>query len=76
MTDNTETLYNALDKIKELEKEKCELLGLLQAKDKLIEKMKCCGNCKYEPVYDERGNCLIAEECRICLCKSNWELAE
>ena len=42
MTDNTETLYNATDKIKELEKEKCELLGLIQAKDKLIEKTKCC----------------------------------
>ena len=26
----------------ELEKEKCELLGLIQTKDKLIEKMKCC----------------------------------
>lgn len=47
MTDNTETLYNALDKIKELEKEKCELLGLIQAKDEQIEKMKCCATCKY-----------------------------
>ena len=47
MTDNTETLYDALDKIKELEKEKCELLGLIQEKDKLIEKMKCCATCKY-----------------------------
>ena len=28
---------------KELEKEKCELLGLIQAKDKLIKKMKSCG---------------------------------
>ena len=29
-------------KNKELEKEKCELLGLIQEKDKLIEKMKSC----------------------------------
>ena len=74
MTDNTETLYNALDKIKELEKEKYELLGLIQAKDELIEKMKCCGNCKFSPRF------IIREEiCISCINSSNknkWELAE
>ena len=40
MTDNTKTLYNALDKIKELEKEKCELLGIIQGKDKVIQELK------------------------------------
>lgn len=35
---------SAVERIEELEKEKCELLGLIQAKDKLIKKMKSCGN--------------------------------
>ena len=30
-----------------LEKEKCELLGIIQEKDKVIEKMKCCLNCNF-----------------------------
>ena len=76
MTDNTETLYNALDKIKELEEEKCELLGLIQAKDKLIEKMKCCGNCKWCS-----NQCCIENfenpiSHRGCENYSQWELAE
>ena len=77
MTDNTETLYNALDKIKELEGEKCDLLGLIQQKDKLIEKMKCCGNCKYAPSDTYRE-----EPCFSCQSQGNekefplWELAE
>lgn len=39
-TDNKETLQNALKRIEELEVQ--------------IEKMKCCGNCKYQ-VRDECG---------------------
>lgn len=69
MTDNAEIWFNTLNKIKDLEKENGQL-------KRQIEKMKCCGNCKYEPVYDEQGDCLIAEECHICFCKSNWELEE
>ena len=64
-TDNTKTLYNALDKIKELEKEKCELLGLIQAKDKLIEKMNCKFNLKFVDV-----------PCDDCDNYSKWELVE
>ena len=76
MTNNTETLYNALDKIKELEKEKCELLGLIQAKDKLIKKMKSCGNCKWCS-----NQCCIENfenpiSHRGCENYSQWELAE
>ena len=55
------------ERIKELEKEYERL-------KQQIEKMKCCGNCKYEPVYDKQGDCLIAEECHICFYKSNWEV--
>lgn len=51
-TDNTETLYNALEKIKKLERENTEL------KDE-IEKMKRCGNCVHfdftEPNYCHKG---------------------
>ena len=56
----------------ELEKENAEL-------KELIEKMKCCENCKYHsfwgdelkcnlPSYDEQFNCLDS--------KDKWELAE
>lgn len=31
----------------DLEQEKCELLGIIQQKDELIEKLICCGNCKH-----------------------------
>ena len=107
MTDNTETLYNALDKVKELEKEntklketnntlyesvmkvgkrnnelkaqverlekeKCELLGLIQEKDKLIEKMKCCENCRhYSRTY---GHCYSYDSYQNCESLSNWSL--
>ena len=80
MTDNTETLYNAPDKIKELEKEKCELLGLIQAKDKLIEKMKCCATCKYWEYKDIQKYCnertwapKVADRLFKC---NKWELME
>ena len=54
----------------ELEKEKCELLGLIQAKDKLIEKMKCCKNCEFSiPI--------CGTHCQDCdEHYSNWRLAE
>ena len=74
MTDKEILIADYVDKIAELEKEKCELLGLIQAKDKLIEKMKCCGNCKFSPRF------IIREElCISCVNSSNknkWELAE
>ena len=45
---------DAIDWIVKLEKEKCELLGLIQAKDKLIEKMKRCKNCEFSiPKYGD-----------------------
>lgn len=58
------------DKANELEKEKCELLGLIQAKDKLIEKMKRCKNCEFSiPICDT--HCQDCDEHY-----SNWRLAE
>lgn len=46
-------------KIKELEKEKCELLGIIQKKDELIKNLICCANCKHgtQGDYDCFENC-------------------
>ena len=67
----------------ELEKEKCELLGIIQGKDNAIaelkeqiEKMKCCSNCKHSEFVDwhcEFGFSLN----RDCInLKDKWELKE
>lgn len=61
---------DAIHRIVRLEKEKCELLGLIQEKDKLIEKMKCCKNCEFNiPICD--AHCQDCDEHY-----SNWRLAE
>ena len=60
--------------IKELEKEKCELLGIIQEKDKVIEEMKKtlyeqrdCRTCKYWKLTFD------VEPCKSCQ-KDKWEL--
>ena len=62
----------------ELEQEKCELLGLIQGKDKVIkdleaqiERMKCCENC--QTVRDAEGNCYLQKDGK-CKNKDKWEL--
>ena len=67
MTDTEILIADYVDKIAELEKEKCELLGLIQAKDKLIIKMKNCANCKCK---------CTAIKHKICKNYDKWELAE
>lgn len=59
-----------LSKITKLEEEKCELLGLIQAKDKLIEKMKRCYNCKFNDKFID----VPCDDCEENY--SKWELAE
>ena len=74
--------------IKELEIEKCELLGIIQGKDKVlqelekenaklkeqIEKMKCCENCRhYSHTYE---HCYSYSSYQNCKSLSNWRLAE
>ena len=58
-----------------LEKEKCELLGLIQAKDEQIEKMKCCSNCEHfnfnETNYCNKG--VFRERQYVC---GQWELVK
>lgn len=58
---------------KELEQEKCELLGIIQEKDKVIEKMKCCRNCSHD--YDEEQY-ITTDYCRDCFDFNKWELKE
>lgn len=50
-----------------LEKEKCELLGLIQEKDEVINKMRNCANCKWKCTAIKR---------KICINYDKWELAE
>ena len=61
-TDNTETLKNALERIKELEKENTELKAG-------IEKLKCCGNCESED--DDSWHDSPCDGCRNY---SHWKL--
>lgn len=72
----------------ELEKEKCELLGIIQDKDKVIqelkkenaelkeqiEQMKCCENCRYYSRTYE--HCYLYHSYQNCKSLSNWRLAE
>lgn len=52
-----------------LEQGKCELLGIIQKKDELIQKMKICYNCEshMDDAYDV---------CKTCHEYSEWELAD
>lgn len=60
--------------IERIEKEKCELLGIIQAKDEIIEKMKCCENCRhYSHTYE---HCYPYQNYQNCKSLSNWKLAE
>ena len=67
-------------KLSRLEKEKCELLGLIQAKDKLIKKMKSCATCKYWNSKDIQKYCnkrtATSEFAERSLKCDKWELAE
>ena len=67
--------FSAIQKdVAKLEKEKCELLGIIQAKDEVIEKMKCCENCRhYSHTY---GHCYSYDEYQNCKSLSNWRLEE
>ena len=74
--------------VTDFNKEKCELLGIIQGKDKVIqelekenaelkeqiEQMKCCENCRY---YSRTyGHCYSYDEYQNCTSLSNWKLSE
>ena len=81
-------LTQKIEFIKELEEEKCELLGIIQGKDKVIqelekenaelkeqiEQMKCCENCRYYSRTYE--HCYSYDSYQNCKSLSNWRLAE
>lgn len=61
--------------MQKLEEDKCELLGIIQGKDKAIkeleeriEKMKCCSNCDFLFL---NGSCYYDKECKN---KDHWKL--
>ena len=71
---NLKAIVTDFNKAKELEKEKCELLGIIQAKDELIKKMKCCENCRhYSRTY---GHCYSYDSYQNCESLSNWSLSD
>lgn len=60
---------------KELEKEKCELLGIIQRKDEVIRKIRNCHNCKNASFSYEDNHCnlLLTLQCRSY---DKWELRQ
>lgn len=68
-------LRELLQEIEEREKEKCELLGIVQKKDELIQKMKNCRNCKYWNVPHELCVYSMGDKEHYCRLRQ-WELAE
>ncbi len=58
-----------------LEKEKCELLGIIQQKDEVIRKIRNCHNCKNASFSYEDNHCnlLLTLQCRSY---DKWELSQ
>ena len=64
-----------------LTKEKCELLGIIQRKDEAIRKMKHCENCKHrlkalEMVVMDLDKDELREPCNVCNNYDKWEICE
>ena len=63
--------------VKNFEQEKCELLGIIQKKDELIEKLKCCENCKHRHFWGNNLGCNLDLENQF-ECENNchkyWEI--
>ena len=54
----------------------CQAINILKAQ---VEKMKCCGNCKYKDrpfVFDKEDGRIKKIYCKDCIKKNKWELAE
>lgn len=62
-----------LTEFQRLEKEKCELLGIIQRKDEVIRKMRNCHNCKNASFSygDNFCNLLMTSQCRNY---DKWEI--
>ncbi len=61
-----------------LEKEKCELLGIIQRKDEIIRKMRNCDNCKHfqkiaELEIVDWNKDELKEPCNLCENLDKWE---
>ena len=67
-----------LTEFQRLEEEKCELLGIIQQKDELIRKMKCCENCNHRQKVLEMevldlDKDELREPCNVCNNYDKWE---
>lgn len=62
-------LAQKIEFIKELEKEKCELLGIIQGKDKVIQELKEELNKANEWHYPSKGEYPEEREDVLCYCK-------
>lgn len=70
--DSNDLLKKRYEENKQLAKRICELQSDLSKAKSMIEKMKCCENCKHS--YHDRYHTL---QCiRNCINFDNWELAE
>ena len=57
----------------ELNKEILQLKDIIDMQDQTINKMRCCGNCKYDILPNSSEN----KKCCICTTKNYmWELKE
>lgn len=62
-----------------LEKEKCELLGIIQQKDEIIRKIRNCHNCKHRlkvlemEIWDLDED-ELREPCNVCNKLDKWEI--
>ncbi len=64
-----------------LEKEKCELLGIIQKKDEIIRKMRICDNCKHrlkilEMEILDKSKDELREPCNVCNNYDKWEIGQ
>ena len=78
---NNKVLLNLIKDKERLEKEKCELLGIIQQKDKIIRKMRSCDNCKHrlkvlEMEVLDLDKDELREPCNVCNNLDKWEIRE
>lgn len=71
--DAKDTIEELKQQNEQLKQEKCELLGIIQQKDELIEKMKCCANCKKYRMLESQMTLKCLKNQRTNFCCNEWE---
>ena len=72
------TYEEKLDEVLEWQKQQAEKDRRIKELEAQIEKMKCCGNCKYRELIREYGQWKERFNCKGngCVCHSKWEIKE